>query len=194
MKHSLSCFLVLLATSTLLADTLDAQGRGRRSRGRGGENQALAQPFKGVFFGEQRSASLFPIKSTGVSTEPVRTAAETFLAGLTPSQREKTIFAADDLEWRKWDNRHFAARQGVGFNDMTEKQRDLAFGLMRAGLSAETALRAANAVGAAAVTDPSARPAFRAFAHFLPDADEAGTDDTDTDDTDTVHPDSGARR
>jgi len=136
MKHSLSCFLVLLATSTLLADTLDAQGRGRRSRGRGGENQALAQPFKGVFFGEQRSASLFPIKSTGVSTEPVRTAAETFLAGLTPSQREKTIFAADDLEWRKWDNRHFAARQGVGFNDMTEKQRDLAFGLMRAGLSA----------------------------------------------------------
>lgn len=136
MKHSLSCFLVLLATSTLLADTLDAQGRGRGSRGRSGENQALAQPFKGVFFGEQRSTSLFPIKSTGVSTEPVRTAAETFLAGLTPSQREKTIFAADDLEWRKWDNRHFAARQGVGFNDMTEKQRDLAFGLMRAGLSA----------------------------------------------------------
>ncbi|WP_453984493.1 ribokinase [Brevibacterium casei] len=73
---------------------------------------------------------------------------------------------------------------------------------LRAGLSAETALRAANAVGAAAVTDPSARPAFPTFAHFLPDTDDAyhpdpGHPDPDrprTDHPNPVHPDSGARR
>ena len=37
---------------------------------------------------------LFAIRSTGVSTEPVRHAAEAFLAALTPEQRAKTMFAS----------------------------------------------------------------------------------------------------
>ncbi len=72
---------------------------------------------------------LFRVKSTGVSTEPVRRAAEAFLAGLSEPHRAKTLFPIDDLEWQLWDNRHFAARQGVGFTEMDPKQRDLAFGL-----------------------------------------------------------------
>ena len=77
------------------------------------------------------------MRSTGVSTEPVRVAAEKFLAALTEEQRRKTLFPVDDLEWRKWMNVSFYVRQGVGFNDMSEAQREAAFGLMRASLSAK---------------------------------------------------------
>jgi hypothetical protein len=80
---------------------------------------------------------LFPLHSTGVSTEPVRKAAEIFLAALTTEQRAKTMFAVDDPEWRKWMNQHFYVRQGVCFKEMTEPQREAAFGLMRASLSAK---------------------------------------------------------
>src|SRR5688500_15845606 len=34
-------------------------------------------------------------------------------------------------------NQHFYVRQGVGFAEMTEAQRELAFGLLRAALSAK---------------------------------------------------------
>ena len=64
-------------------------------------------------------AGLFAIRSTGVSTEPVRNAAEAFLAALTEEQRDKTMFAVDDPEWRKWMNQHFYVRQGVSFHEMT---------------------------------------------------------------------------
>ena len=79
---------------------------------------------------------LFPIKSTSVSTEPVRNAAEKFLASLTSEQRGRTMFPIDDPEWRKWMNQHFYMRQGVSFKEMSEAQREAAFGLMRASLSA----------------------------------------------------------
>ena len=52
-------------------------------------------------------------------------------------QREKTKFEIESDEWRKWDNRHRGARRGVGFKTMSKEQRDLAFKLMRAGLSAK---------------------------------------------------------
>ena len=38
------------------------------------------------------------------------------------------MFAVDDPEWRKWMNQHFYVRQGVSFNEMTEPQRESAFG------------------------------------------------------------------
>ena len=43
----------------------------------------------------------------------------------------------DDAEWRKWMNQHFYVRQGVSFKEMTEPQREAAFGLLRAALSAK---------------------------------------------------------
>jgi hypothetical protein len=42
----------------------------------------------------------------------------------------------DDPEWRKWMNQSFYMRDGAGFLEMTSAQREAAFGLMRAGLSA----------------------------------------------------------
>ena len=101
------------------------------------EAKGLADPFRGVTAKGTVEPGLFPVRSTGVSTGPVREAARAFLAALTPDQRSKTVFPVDDPEWRKWMNQHFYVRQGVSFQEMSETQRAAAFGLMRAGLSAK---------------------------------------------------------
>jgi Protein of unknown function (DUF3500) len=120
--------LLLLTLVTLLL----AQPRPRMLAGR----DAIQEPFKGLTVGGEMRRGLFKVRATGVSTAPQREAAKAFLAGLTAEQRAKTLYPVDDLEWQLWDNRHFAPRQGAGFLDMTEAQRGLAVGLLRAGLSA----------------------------------------------------------
>ncbi len=129
-----------------LQSTLHSQGaRAPRKRGPdellrlslAAEGPGLAQPFKGITANGEIERGLFAIRSTGVSTAPVRAAAEALLAGLTNVQRAKTTFAADDVEWRKWMNQSFYVRQGVSFLEMTPAQRDLAFALLRASLSAK---------------------------------------------------------
>ena len=37
------------------------------------------------------------MRATGVSTKPVRPAADAFLASLTPERRAKTLFLVDDV-------------------------------------------------------------------------------------------------
>ncbi|HYL74973.1 MAG TPA: DUF3500 domain-containing protein [Bryobacteraceae bacterium] len=101
------------------------------------EHDGLAEPFKGITTNGTPAPGLFPIRSTGVSTDPVRKAADAFLAALTVEQRAKTMFPVDDPEWRKWMNQHFYVRQGVSFKEMTGAQRDKAFDLLRASLSAK---------------------------------------------------------
>ena len=103
---------------------------------RGGQDPA-DDPFKGVTADGTVRTGLFEIRSTGVSTKPVVAAAAAFLAGLTPEQRKATTFAAGDIEWRRWNNIHRAQRAGIGFKEMTEGQRTLAFNLLQAGLSAK---------------------------------------------------------
>jgi hypothetical protein len=100
------------------------------------EGPGLALPFRGVTAKGEIEKGLFAIKSTGVSTEPVRKAAEAFLASLTEKQRASTLFAVDDDEWRKWMNQSFYVRQGMEFAQMDEKQRAAAIDLLRASLSA----------------------------------------------------------
>ena len=100
------------------------------------EKPGLAEPFKGITTNGQVEPALYAIRSTGVSTDPVRKAAATFLAGLTQEQRARTAFAVDDSEWRKWMNQSFYVRQGVSFLEMSPEQREKAFGLLRASLSA----------------------------------------------------------
>ena len=119
--------------------TASSNDRGTRAAtmSRAAEEKGLADPFKGITANGEPIKGLFPVHSTGVSTEPVRLAAEKFLAALSDEQRRKTQFPVDDVEWRKWMNQSFYVRQGVGFKDMTEQQREAAFGLMRASLSAK---------------------------------------------------------
>jgi Protein of unknown function (DUF3500) len=101
------------------------------------EKTGLATPFKGITANGQIETGLFAIRSTGVSTEPVRKAAEAFLASISKVQRDKSMFGVDDPEWRKWMNQDFYARQGVSFLEMTDAQRESGIALLRAGLSAK---------------------------------------------------------
>ena len=108
---------------------------------RGGGPQAgqpnVNDPYVGILSSKGPEAGLFRIKSTGVSTEPIRKSVEAFLTGLTDEQRGRTVFPTDDSEWRKWDNRHSPKRQGVGFHEMSEAQRKLAFEMLSQSLSAK---------------------------------------------------------
>lgn len=99
--------------------------------------RGLAEPFKGITAAGSIEPGLFAVKSTGVSTAPVEKAARAFLQALTADQRARTTFAVTDDEWRKWMNQHFYVRQGVSFKEMTEAQRETAFALLRASLSAK---------------------------------------------------------
>jgi hypothetical protein len=101
------------------------------------ETKGLEAPFKGITTNGRVEAGLFAIKSTGVSTEPVRKAADAFLAALTKPQRDKTVFAVDDVEWRKWMNQDYYVRQGVSFLEITDAQREIAIQLLQASLSAK---------------------------------------------------------
>lgn len=101
------------------------------------EKEGLASPFRGITTNGDPLPNLFQISPSGVSTEPVRNAAEKFIASLTSVQLARTMFPVDDAQWRKWMNQHFYVRQGTSFGEMTDAQRDAAFGLMQASLSAK---------------------------------------------------------
>jgi hypothetical protein len=101
------------------------------------EREGLAAPFKGITTSGEVMPGLFEVKPTGVSAEPVRNAAVAFIETLNPVQLARTMYPVDDVEWRKWMNQHFYARQGVSFADMTDRQREAAFGLIRASLSSQ---------------------------------------------------------
>ncbi|HMD18387.1 MAG TPA: DUF3500 domain-containing protein [Terriglobales bacterium] len=99
------------------------------------EREGLAEPFRGITTDGKVIPSLFEISRSGVATEPVRNAAGKLIASLTNVQLARTMFPVEDAQWRKWMNQHFYARQGISLQEMTDAQRDAAFGLMRASLS-----------------------------------------------------------
>lgn len=104
---------------------------------RRGADRSISQPFRGVVADGKLEKDLFPIQSTGVSTGPAKDAALALLAALSEQQKNRVQFPVDDAEWRKWANQHAYRRQGVSFKEMTDSQRDLAFGLLQASLSAK---------------------------------------------------------
>ena len=101
------------------------------------EQRAIAEPFVGVTTGHGIVPDLFSVRATGISTEPVADAARSFLDSLSQAQRDRVLFRVDDPEWRRWANQHSLPRQGVSFEELDERQREAAFGLLRTGLSAE---------------------------------------------------------
>ncbi len=131
---------VVILIGLVLVQLSQAQQRRRPPGGRVPlevqEKSAIEEGFRGVTTDGKVIPGLFKIKSTGVSTAPVRVAAGKFLASLSESQRAATLFKVDDDEWRKWANQHHYQRQGVSFADMNKEQRALAFGLLDSALSA----------------------------------------------------------
>ncbi|MEM7368554.1 MAG: DUF3500 domain-containing protein [Bacteroidota bacterium] len=105
----------------------------------GGEKEAkaLANPFVGISDDGKIEKGLFPIQASGVSTEPVRVAADRFLESLSKAEKSKTLYDIQDDEWRKWNNIHLYQRQGISFLEMSEHQAEYAWDLLEAGLSAK---------------------------------------------------------
>ncbi len=130
------CVAIILAAVFLAGFTLQS----RRQR----EEAALAEPFKGVTRDGTVTPGLYSIQSTGVSTEPVREAAEQFLTSLDGEVLKKARYATDDIEWRKWHNVYRASREGVSFGEMSDAQRERAFGLLGASLSAKGVKKTKN--------------------------------------------------
>jgi hypothetical protein len=129
--------LVAAAAQQLTPEALAERAERFRQQSIAAEAKGLAEPFKGITTNGTTTPGVFAIASTGVSTDPVRRAADTFLAALSGEQRARTQFAVDDAEWRKWMNQDFYVRQGVSFKEMSGAQREAAFGLLRSGLSAK---------------------------------------------------------
>jgi hypothetical protein len=96
----------------------------------------VTEPFTGITTDGTSVAGLFPIRATGVSTAGIRAAATAFIGSLTADQKTSTLFDVDDDEWRDWQNIHRYARKGIDFKSMTATQRERAFGLLAASLSA----------------------------------------------------------
>ncbi len=84
-----------------------------RQRSIEAEKAGLATPFQGVTTNGTIQPGLYAIKSTGVSTEPVRAAAERLLGVLTREQRDKSTFTVDDEEWRKWTTTSIGTASGA---------------------------------------------------------------------------------
>jgi hypothetical protein len=101
------------------------------------EIAALAEPFRGVATASGIEPGLFSIRATGVSTDPIREDATSFLSTLTEEQQIRTVFSVDAPEWRRWCNvdNGIYVRQGVSLEEMTADQKDAAWGLLGSSLS-----------------------------------------------------------
>jgi hypothetical protein len=98
---------------------------------------ATSAPFVGITTDGHAVPGLFSLQPTGVSTLPLKTAAEAFLAALDADRRASASFALDDDAWQRWNNTHpFIMRHGVLLEDLSADQRERALDLVRATLSA----------------------------------------------------------
>ncbi|QHT66224.1 DUF3500 domain-containing protein [Rhodocytophaga rosea] len=103
------------------------------------ENENLNKPYEGIITSKGKEKGLYPLTSTGVTTEPIKKAAEAFLKSLSKDQLPKTHFDSQNKEWQKWSNvdNGLYKRQGVSIKEMSQQQRKLAFALMQTSLSAK---------------------------------------------------------
>ena len=139
MKHFVAYILISSVSLHSWAQSPQQQQQLDRFKDRSREQEASLEndPFIGVTTNGTVKPDLFKIKSTGVSTKPIRIAADNFISTLTKAQRQKTLFPVDDNEWRHLMNQHFYDRAGIGFEGMNEDQRKAAFSLLESSLSEE---------------------------------------------------------
>jgi hypothetical protein len=103
------------------------------------EKDNLGVPFKGVTTSNGIEKGLFSIRSTGVSTKPIKKAVDNFLQSLSKDQLARAQYEVQDQEWQKWSNvdNGLYKRQGVSIKELSPQQRELAFAIMRVSLSAK---------------------------------------------------------
>lgn len=105
----------------------------------GGFGQKTITEFLGLKTSDTLQTGLFPIQSTGVSTEPITIAGKQFLESLSSEQLKKIQFDIQDKEWWTWSNvdNGIFKREGVSLKEMSTSQKTLAFKLMEEALSAK---------------------------------------------------------
>src|SRR5215207_5856936 len=109
----------------------------RFGRMRENAQRLVGEPFKGVTTDGNVVPGLYPLMTTGVSTEPIRRAANEFLDVLDADQRQKGRFDIASDAWRHWWNIHpFLMRHGVLLEHLADDQRELALRLVEQTLSA----------------------------------------------------------
>ena len=100
--------------------------------------RAMGEPFRGLVTSDGLVEGLYPLRQTGVSTAPVREAAEALLASFGTAELSRAHFAIEDPEWRDWSNVDVGifARRGISLEEMNEEQKAAAWNLLDASLSA----------------------------------------------------------
>ncbi len=99
------------------------------------EAAVLAKPYFGITYDGKKQEGLFPVQKTGQTTLPTKMAVEAFLNSLSADQKAKCTFPVNSDEWRKWHNIEFYKRTGIGLEELTIAQKDLAFAILEASLS-----------------------------------------------------------
>jgi hypothetical protein len=120
---------------------------GERFGGMRANGERLAsEPFKGITTDGNVIPDLFPLKATGISTEPIRRAALDLLDLLDANQRQKIQFDITSDAWRRWWNIHpFLMRHGLLLEDLDDQRRAAALRLVEQTLS-ESGFRTARDV------------------------------------------------
>jgi len=95
-----------------------------------------AAPFTGITLDGTPLAGVFPLQATGVSTEPLRAAAQRFLADLSAAQRQTVAFPMENAAWQRWSNIHvFVMRHGLLLEDLDSPTQQKAMDVMHSALS-----------------------------------------------------------
>src|SRR5438876_126218 len=78
----------------------------RFARMRDNGERLVGEPFKGLTTDGNLRSGLYPLTTTGVSTDPIRAAAVQFLDVLDANQRQRVRFDLSSDAWRRWWNIH----------------------------------------------------------------------------------------
>ena len=134
----------LLCLGLAMSQIVLAQGRDpaefpelSRTISAGMEERAFAEPYKGITTDGNVIEGLYPVEATGIDTSPLIEATNAFIATLNDAQKQTTLHAADALEWRRWANMSIYKREGLSFDDMSDAQKEAAWNMLDAGLSAK---------------------------------------------------------
>jgi hypothetical protein len=110
-----------------------------------GWRKSMAENFKGLTADGKIVPGLFPLQSTGITSQPMAAAVTTFLASLDASQRKAVSFDVDGEVWRTWSNIHRnLMRHGLCLVELSNHQREFVFEILRVSLGAEVYETACN--------------------------------------------------
>jgi hypothetical protein len=110
-----------------------------------GWRKSMAENFKGLTADGKIVPGLFPLQSTGITSQPMAAAVTTFLASLDASQRKAVSFDVDGEVWRTWSNIHRnLMRHGLCLVELSNHQREFVYEILRVSLGVEVYETACN--------------------------------------------------